>query len=946
MSDSNGNKLAKCVLFNARSLRNKITDLQVILHNDNACMISVTESWLDNNITDGMIDPDGSYSIYRLDRVGRIGGGVLALVSKKFQSYQIAIPHRFSGIEIVCFEVITSLSTFRFITIYRPPELNSIGRDYMKCLCECLQYLCDTGHIIVITGDLNLPRIDWSMRSAVEDDIHSLFLTFCNDYGFVQFVNYPSLGDNILDLVLSNDNFIVNSLKVTAPFSNSDHSMVYFDMILSPHESSMQSKTVYDFEHCDVDAINTALFSHPFYSSLPVGTADDVWDKFIAPINKIIADLVPVKIYRPLSRIVHVKRYPTHIKRALRKKCSMWRLYRNDRSVSNKTIYAQQANYCKALIFDFEKSKEIEVVNSANLGKFYRYVNKKLSCSSGIGPLRSSSGALITNDAEKSTILNDFFGSVFTFDNGLLPDFIRRVPDDVCLDSIDVTSDIIINQINKCKSKSSPGPDGIPQSFIKTFKFSLAQPLTILFKHLIALGSFPSEWKYANVTPVFKKGLSSEVTNYRPISLTSVFSKLLERVVYRQMLNYLNKYKLISPHQHGFLAKHSTCTQLLESVNDWSLALRNRNIVDTVYFDFCKAFDTVSHEKLLHKLRAYGFAGQLLSFIGDFLTGRSQRVVLSDGLSGFKPVLSGVPQGSVLGPLLFLIYINDICDLFSTSVAIKLFADDIKIYMEIIDGSDAAVFQSCINSIADWADIWQLKLAYQKCHHMSISLKSHIPATYYIKDTPLLPVNVCTDLGVKVTSLLSFSPHVDFIVAKAKIRANQILRCFISRDCCLLTKAFITYVRPILEYCSPVWSPCYISFINKLESVQRVFTKRLVGMSELSYDERLSILGLQRLELRRFHADLIACYNIIHNQVNINREAFFAFAPAINNTRGHSLKLLYPDSRINVRAHSFSVRVISIWNRLPESVVTAASVGQFKLFLREIDFTYALLGKL
>ena len=160
----------------------------------------------------------------------------------------------------------------------------------------------------------------------------------------------------------------------------------------------------------------------------------------------------------------------------------------------------------------------------------------------------------------------------------------------------------------------------------------------------------------------------------------------------------------ISSQQHEFLAKHSTCSQLLETVNAWSIALKNSNIVDAVYFDIAKAFDTVSHAKLIHQLQAYGVHGNLLSLITDFLGGRSQRVILPGGASTWKSVLSGVPQGSVLGPLLFLIYINDVSDSFLDDVPIMLFADDIKIYMEIENNSQTVIFQNCINAVSDWAD--------------------------------------------------------------------------------------------------------------------------------------------------------------------------------------------------------------------------------------------------
>ena len=225
------------------------------------------------------------------------------------------------------------------------------------------------------------------------------------------------------------------------------------------------------------------------------------------------------------------------------------------------------------------------------------------------------------------------------------------------------------------------------------------------------------------------------------------------------------------------------------------------------------------------KLRAYGFAGELLAFIFDFVTGRGQKVVLPNGHSSYKPVISGVPQGSVLGPLLFLLFVNDITDYFTNNISIKLFADDIKICMEINTTSDVEVFQSGIDCIADWANKWQLKLASAKCQFVRVGLRKCNGVQYSLSGSILPRSTAVTDLGIKVDSTLTFSNHIDYIVSKAKLRASQILRCFVSKDPGILTRAFVTYVRPLIEYCSPVWSPCSVTTINKLESVQRMFTK-------------------------------------------------------------------------------------------------------------------------
>lgn len=411
------------------------------------------------------------------------------------------------------------------------------------------------------------------------------------------------------------------------------------------------------------------------------------------------------------------------------------------------------------------------------------------------------------------------------------------------------------------------------------------------------------------------------------------------------MLFYLSQHKLINRNQHGFLSRHGTCTQLLETINDWSIALRNHHAVDTVYFDFAKAFDSVSHTKLLYKLTAYGIDGDLFSCITDFLHHRIQRVVLPNGTSSFKSVLSGVPQGSVLGPLLFSLYINDISDLFTSDIKIKMFADDIKIYLEIGDDSELSSFQNSINQIADWASIWQLKLSIDKCQHVHIGLsRSTVLPHFSLHNNILTSCTSCRDLGVIVDSRLSFVEHINSIVAKAHLRASQILRCFLSRDPFILIKAFNVYVRPLVEYCSPVWSPTAIGNINKIESVQRWFTKRIKGLSHLSYDNRLSVLNSERLELRRIRADLLMCFKIVYNIVDLPFKDFFTFNN-LSITRGNSLKLNVPISRINARASFFAVRIISVWNKLSDDVVNSPNISIFTTKINSLDLSFAIIGK-
>jgi Reverse transcriptase (RNA-dependent DNA polymerase) len=237
------------------------------------------------------------------------------------------------------------------------------------------------------------------------------------------------------------------------------------------------------------------------------------------------------------------------------------------------------------------------------------------------------------------------------------------------------------------------------------------EPLSQMFTSFMSVGSIPSAWKTAVVTPVFKKGASSDPSNYRPISQTSVFCKLMERVMTADITDYLLKHKLLSPQQHGFLAKRSTLTNLLETTNDWSITIDNKQINTVIYIDFSKAFDTVSHPKLLTKLQSCGITGDLLSVIKDFLLNRSQRTRVGCQLSNQKFLTSGVVQGSCLGPLLFLLFINDISTIFQNPITSKLYADDLKLYTTTETIHDSQQLQYCLDSLHQWSQDWQLTIS-------------------------------------------------------------------------------------------------------------------------------------------------------------------------------------------------------------------------------------------
>ena len=386
---------------------------------------------------------------------------------------------------------------------------------------------------------------------------------------------------------------------------------------------------------------------------------------------------------------------------------------------------------------------------------------------------------------------------------------------------------------------------------------------------------------------------------------------------------------------------------MLESVTDWFLSLDTHHSIDAIYFDFRKAFDSVSHSKLLIKLRAYGISGLLLNWLTSFLSDRTQFVAVDGALSDISRVTSGVPQGSVLGPTLFLVFINDICDIkYGLDVVFKLFADDLKIY-SICDGfCHSSDLVAALSRIEAWSILWQLPLASEKCQivhfgrHLNC-IAAPPPTNYFLFQSPIMSVLPVKDLGILIDDQLKFDSHISSIVNKALTRSRLIFRCFSSGNRALLLKAYITYVRPILEYGNVVWSPRFGYLIDRIESVQRYFTKRIPGLWSLPYATRLSMLGLQTLAFRRSISDLIICYKIVHGLIDTPLVEYFQ-RKQILLTRGHDLRLTIPSFNMDIAKYSFPVRTIRLWNSLPSEVVHASSISSFARGLNSLSLNVVI----
>jgi len=329
--------------------------------------------------------------------------------------------------------------------------------------------------------------------------------------------------------------------------------------------------------------------------------------------------------------------------------------------------------------------------------------------------------------------------------------------------------------------------------------------------------------------------------------------------------------------------------------------------------------------KLLLKLLAYGICGTLLSWISSFLSNRRSRTRIGNCLSSAMPILSGVVQGSCLGPLLFIVFINDISDLFSGDTCVKFFADDVNLYSKVCTNPDS--LQEGLNSIVEWSHTWQLPISENKCCIFNLNQSSDV--VFSIHNGLLPVVREVVDLGVTLDHSLSLSQHIAKLSVKGHRVANLISKFFLSRDVNSLVKAFITYVRPRLEYCSVAWNPSLKKDIESSEKVQWRFTKRLPGLQRLTYCQRLNKLQLESLELRRLRLNLIFACKLVFGLIDLNLSDFLKLRTDYRH-RGHKYKLFLPGCRSNTRHNFFTYRAGRIWNNLPADNTDFSNLNSFK----------------
>ena len=878
------------------------------------------------------------------------GGGVMLLVHKDISHMPITELENDS--ESIWVKVFANKTSHFVASWYRPPGSTS---EEFQLFREQLDYI-RTHHKgkklppVHVLGDFNFKDIDCPDRlsksgSTLSQSEGQILIDIMNDHGLEQMVHFPTREKNTLDLILTT--LPGQFQDVHSPDKLSDHDIVSGTLKIFTPPIKKPRRKVYLYQKGDNESMrkDTLEFAKEKYFNGHSDTrsVQENFDLLTSFIQDSADKHIPSKTSRSVSSIPWIA---PEIRRKIRRKNKTHAKAKKTDSSKLRSKFETLRREIKA---DVRKQHDLYVNNlvgdvKTNPRDFYRYINSQKKDTQGIPPLKRKNGkGVAQSDLEKAEEFSGQFTDVFNKnEHTQVPLLDRSAP---FMNDIVVSKDGVIKLLKGLNSSEALGPDELHPRVLKELATELGPVFAHLFQQSIDTGEIPKEWSLANICLLFKRCDRSLACNYHLVSLTCVPCKLLEHIVCSntRIMAHLDEYKLLSDRQHAFRKGHSCKTQLTTVINDWAKILDNRGQVDTFILDFEKAFDTPSQELLKSKLFSYGTGGKTLKWIDSFLCFRQQRVVVNGVKSDWAPVLSGVPQGTLLGPLLFSLYINDISS--DIESEIRLFANDCVCYREIKDEVDIMKLQRDIDRLGSWARKWGMRFQPVKCNMMQLTRKQikKIHASYTLEGTDLKNVESIKYLGVTITSDLRWNTHVSNVCTKTNRTLGFLRRNLYSCPQEVEEAAYKGLVRPVLDYGSSVWDPPGVVLQEELESVQKRAARFVTGNYNYETGSMTGILGQlkwESLKKRRKDNRLILLYKGLKGKASVPTVDLVPKARRCRNQ--HSMAFQTPIANTDVYKGSFFSRTIRDWNALPDSLISSAEdaedcVAKFTSLVRARD---------
>lgn len=873
---------------NSRGLNTKIVDFSLSLLASDYDVITLTETWLRSNV-DSCELFGNAYCVYRCDRSPlnsnfNRGGGVLIAVKSTFSSQRIELTVC-NNLEIVIVRLVINRKVLFILCLYIPSGSPRITYD--SFLSALNTFFSETrigdNDLIMLCGDFNIPHCTWLPHGDISNvlvpsgrDSDTEFLNSILSHGLFQINHVRNFMGVILDLCFLNTFDDVCVTVNTFPLVSIDKFHKPFEVFLYFPESSqlIQHQCSYDFKLTNFVNLNQ-FFANLTWNSLFANTSINTIVDNLHDLFEIGFDLCVPKRASVSSKIDD--RHPVWFDRRLRH-------LKNLKSKAHKRVAFDPVTY-----LNLRRQFKSELVTTYNIyldsiqnslisdpKSFWSFVNtsKKIK---GLPSAMNYESTVSTNPSDCCSLFKTFFSSVYTTDDSVNneSEFDLNIREHIPIGNLRLTPEEVLYGLLHLNENKGVGPDNIPPIVLIRCAYSLAAPLCKIFNLSLSTGQFPNKWKISFVKPIFKSGSRCDVKNYRGISIASSMAKLFDSLVTKALTNHFTSY--LSPNQHAYVKGRSTTTNLLEFVHTANSTLSENCQLDVIYTDFSKAFDQVNHVVLLRKLERMGIHSSLLAWISSYLSSRLQCVKISNCTSSSFIVTSGVPQGSHIGPLLFILFINDLVHILNYSECL-IYADDVKLFTRISCVNDMLHFQRDLNDVCQWCVVNKITLNVNKCKQVSFYRnKPRVISHYNLAHQPLEKLTNIRDLGVLFTRNLSFNRHVDAAVAKAYSMlgfVKRICRDFTNLEA--LKSVYCAHVRSHLEYAAIIWNPYYSAHSIKIESIQRKFVlfvlrhryARISSFNLPSYESRCKILNLSVLSIRRKLFCVLFIHDVLSNRID------------------------------------------------------------------------------
>ena len=923
-----------CIMHsNACSLRNKLDLFEAECNNYD--IITISETWLNPGIEDKDISLPNFYPPVRLDRNGDPHGGVAIYVRNSLQCKprpDLQVPL----LEAVWIETKLDQTPLLVGSFYRPPNANV---NYWQLLTESIRKANNDFKRFIILGDFNT---DWLNNPSKH------LTDTLNLYNLHQLVRLPTritnTSSSCIDLIITQSPDIIKKTDVAPPFC-SDHSTPYVYVNQESKRNTSFERMIFNYDKLDKEKFIALLNDVDWNNILTNSPIDESCNLLTTILMETAKKCMPSKIVkiRPRdaswmnidTRRMLKKRNEIHKEAKRTNTQANWHRFRQYRNLVIESIKTRKKDY-------FEELNELvcrpDKFGTKQWWKLVNtFLNKKGMHTEEIPPILHN-GILYYTNKEKADIFNSHFVQQSTLDNpdSALPQ-INFSNNEIQM--IHITAREVKEEISKLNLNKATGPDKIHNRLLLAANDIISTPLSEFFNRCLTLGKFPDSWKLANVTPIYKKGNKDECSNYRPISLLSCVGKLFERCVHKHVYSFIINNNILTPAQSGFRTGDSTINQLLSIYNNLCINYDQSVTTQSIFFDISKAFDRVWHRGLIHKLNSIGIRGQLLVWFTNYLADRKQVVVIGGESSNARYVPAGVPQGSVLGPLLFLIYINDIvCNIDSV---MKLFADDTSLsYTHSNPTYRAIILNSDLIKIDEWSKTWKVTFNDSKTELMNLHRDNLPIVDLYFSQTLLEESPHHKHLGIILQNNCKWNEHVNYIIKKVM----PLLNCLKSLKFSLLRKPleimYKSFILPIFDYADIVWDNCTAGESQQLENLHLEALRTITGLVKgTSHEKIYNESGFCSLKQRRERHKLIMYHKLVHQPSP--QYLTEILPPLVTETnpyhRRRPLERSIPRHRTEIYRTSFFPSTSHLWNSLPERIQQTTSISAFKYFLSKND---------